>query len=211
MNVNRKDTILVAVLVNVGLLAVLFVTSLSTEETSPPLVVEQDEQVIEQEYVRHEPIPIETPALSHVPVDEVDEVLQKFVSRQEPVIEETPLSKPQDNTIEITVKRGDALDKIARANRTSVQEIKKLNKLTSDRLKIGQVLKIPLPDAIATAEPAKPVQQDTKEVWYDVQSGDNPWKIAKKFHVSYSHLLEINRLDEAKARNLKPGDKIRIK
>ncbi len=46
--------------------------------------------------------------------------------------------------------------------------------------------------------------------YYTVQSGDNPWKIAKKYHISYEKLLELNKLDEAKAKNLKIGQKLLI-
>lgn len=45
---------------------------------------------------------------------------------------------------------------------------------------------------------------------YTIQPGDNPWKIARKFHISFEKLLELNGLDEAKARNLKIGQTIRI-
>lgn len=42
-----------------------------------------------------------------------------------------------------TVKRGDTLSLIASQNRLSLQEIKNINGLSSDRLKIGQGLKLP--------------------------------------------------------------------
>jgi len=42
-----------------------------------------------------------------------------------------------------TIKPGDSLDKIARANQTSVQAIKDLNGMTNDRIVVGKVLKIP--------------------------------------------------------------------
>ena len=46
--------------------------------------------------------------------------------------------------------------------------------------------------------------------YYTVQSGDIPWKIAKKYHISYEKLLELNKLDLAKAKNLKIGQKLLI-
>ena len=48
------------------------------------------------------------------------------------------------------VKTGDTLGKIAQANGTSVKEIKALNGLTTDRIKVGDKLKLPAKSAPAT-------------------------------------------------------------
>ena len=53
--------------------------------------------------------------------------------------------------------------------------------------------------------------KDADGMFYVVQAGDNPWKIAKKFHLSFEKLLQLNHLDEAKARNLKIGQRLRIR
>ena len=47
-----------------------------------------------------------------------------------------------NNTNTYTVKSGDTLYKIAQNNSTTVDEIKRINNLTSNILSIGQVLKI---------------------------------------------------------------------
>ena len=44
-----------------------------------------------------------------------------------------------------------------------------------------------------------------------MKKGDNPWKIAKQFNVRFEDLLKMNNLDEERARNMKIGDKIRVK
>ena len=41
------------------------------------------------------------------------------------------------------VKNGDSLEKIARTHQTTVQAIKDLNGLTSDKIVVGKLLKIP--------------------------------------------------------------------
>jgi len=43
------------------------------------------------------------------------------------------------------VKRGDTLNKIARAHGTTVKAVKAANGLTSDRIAVGRVLKMPEP------------------------------------------------------------------
>lgn len=54
---------------------------------------------------------------------------------------------------EVTVKSGDSLWAIANENGTSVETIKKLNGLTSDSLKIGQVLNLPNKSANQSVRP----------------------------------------------------------
>ena len=51
----------------------------------------------------------------------------------------------------------------------------------------------------------------SSDALYTIKPGDNPWKIAKKFHLSFEKLLQLNHLDEAKARNLKVGQQLKIK
>lgn len=48
-----------------------------------------------------------------------------------------------DSSIPYTVKSGDSLEKIARAHKTTVDRIKKLNKMEQDMIVVGQRLKIP--------------------------------------------------------------------
>lgn len=64
-------------------------------------------------------------------------------------------------------------------------------------------------EAEKSAEPiqAKPVEpSEPKE--YVVQSGDNPWLIAKNHSVSLQELLELNDIKDAK--NLKVGDVLKL-
>ena len=76
-----------------------------------------------------------------------------------------------------TVKKGDTLWDIAKLYNTSVSELKSLNNLKSDILKIGQVIKIP-------------------NKIYVVKKGDSLWKIAKEYNTSISTLTKINNLKD---------------
>jgi LysM repeat protein len=130
-----------------------------------------------------------------------------------------PASPPPSTAIasahaEVTVKRGDTLEKIARAHKTSVEEIIKLNHLPSSFLRIGQVLKLPTKGSsvpkMATAQ-SRPRAPEAGLDYYTVKVGDNPWTIAMKHHLKVDELLKLNGLNEEKARKLKPGDRLRIR
>lgn len=79
-----------------------------------------------------------------------------------------------------TVKSGDTLYQIAQSNNTTVDEIKKLNNLTSNTLRVGQILKL--------TSPLLPV--DT----YIVKSSDSLYKIANQYNTTVDELKRINNL-----------------
>lgn len=54
------------------------------------------------------------------------------------------IPKKNNSTIDYTVKSGDSLWKISRLYNTTVAVIRELNNLTSDLLRVGQVLKLPV-------------------------------------------------------------------
>ena len=80
-----------------------------------------------------------------------------------------------------TVVSGDSLYKIAQKYNTTVDEIKRLNNLTSNLLSIGQVLKVP-------------EKEITVENSYIVKSGDSLYKIAQKYNTTVSELMNLNNL-----------------
>lgn len=222
---SRRDTIIIAVLLNAGLLIVLFATSLKTDKSEEipsaitVLASNQSEELLPE-------TPKATPIVAPSIPDQVDQAIQSYVTPQVATIAEsspnfladleplaTPAHQPQpqinvpeEKYKEVTVKKGDVLERIARQNQVSVSEIMKANKLTSTRLKIGQVLKIP--SATSTKTVSAPSASGTQ--YYTVKAGDNPWTIAVKHHMKVEELLKLNNMDEQKARRLKAGDKIRI-
>jgi len=86
----------------------------------------------------------------------------------------------------------------------SVDEIMKFNKMTNTRLQIGQELKLPKKTKAKKAS-------SPKQKYYTVKAGDNPWTIAKKNQMQVEELLNLNNMDEAKAKKLRPGDRLIIK
>lgn len=231
---SRRDTIIIAVLLNAGLLIVLFATSLKTSNTeSEPasvslaapsqaehpqaLVVQQPQNTdeVDQMIKQYQPPAIASQATETKPSFADD--LQAIATGESPIPTTSVANQPQQQEThteaafkEVKVKKGDALEKIARANHVSVDEIMKANNLTTTRLKIGQVLKIPAKGAKKTAASAS-TGTETGAKYYTVKNGDNPWTIAVKNHIKVEDLLKLNNLDEERARRLKPGDQIRIK
>lgn len=251
---SRRDTIIIAMLVNACLLALLFILAVNTDGDH---VIDHPE--ITKTIVDHYPqAPVSRPQTQNPIVlldtsvhDEVDNFLKDLASEnvaesilmdddgfielkkdvntvaKRPVKKEVLQTSNDANYVEVTVKRGDALEKIARSNGTTVEALKKANNLTSAKLSIGQILRVPLSEKI-DVEPAKTVQtaavQSPKATekkapvavasdvqYYVVKSGDNPWNIAKQFNVKFEDLLRLNNLDEERARNLKIGDRVRVK
>lgn len=219
---SRKDTIIIAVLINAGLLIVLFASALKS--STPEIAAAPKQNVITESPYKPEPV---------VTVgDEVDQALQKMAAATPPAtytppavpsfaedlkpftpIIESPVppasvavAPEEKEHSEVKVKKGDVLEKIARQHHTSVDAIIAYNQLGSTNLRIGQVLKIPSKKAAAPA--AQPKVDGHK--YYTVKTGDNPWTIAVKNHMKVEELLRINQLDQEKARKLKPGDKLLI-
>ena len=89
---------------------------------------------------------------------------------------------PTTSEITYLVKAGDSLYSIAETYKTTVDDIKKLNNLTSNVLSIGQTLKIP-----------KSIPS-TSKVEYVVKSGDSLYSIAQRFITTVSTLRTMNNL-----------------
>ena len=86
------------------------------------------------------------------------------------------------------VKKGDTLWDIARKYGMTVNELKELNNLSSNLLKIGQTLKIKQTDSKEESEQTKPLNT------YTVQKGDNLYSISNKYNTSVDELKKINNL-----------------
>ena len=234
---NRKNTILIAVMINAGLLAVLLITALTTQEeivpntalvgdAALPLPKFDDRPIFGEALpLRHEEPLVaasELPKIAELPLVVPEEPL---VHRLPPLVPEAislPAAAPEavaaapssPGLSEVIVKKGDNLEKIAKANHTTVSEIIKVNHLSNNSLKIGQVLKMPAERTVAAAA-SKPVEKkktaDLGPEYYTMKVGDNPWAIAMKHHMKVQELLRLNGLNEERARKLKPGDRLRIR
>jgi LysM repeat protein len=221
---DRKKTIMIAALINAGLLAALFIAALTTKEED---LVQSDvgSHKVEMEQA---PKPLFGEGSEFVsvapPLSDIIQPIEIPELKQDPIIHALPapvevaaVAPPapvafEPQMAQVTVKKGDTLDKIAKSYKTSVEEILALNKLPSSFLKVGQVLKLPPEKGIAPRAKAAPVEkQSASSEFYTVKVGDNPWTIAMKHHIKVEELLRLNGLNEEKARKLKPGDRLRTK
>lgn len=86
-----------------------------------------------------------------------------------------------------TVKKGDSLYSIANKYNTTVEELKRINNLTSNTLSIGQVLKLP------SDKPNK-IEQEKNTITYTIQKGDSLYSIARKYSTTIDKIKDLNNL-----------------
>lgn len=216
---NRRDLIIVAVIINAGLLVTLFVSSLKRDQEPQLARLE-----LPQEQVKNESL-APSPPKGGDPVDQVISHYTAMAKEEEKkeVVLPPPVLAPQPKVEEkapakvalkksplrvVTVEKGDVLEKIARSHGVSVDEIMKLNHLNNSRLQIGQELKLPEKKLAQKTPPPADKDQDK---YYVVKGGDSPWTIAQKNGIKVEDLLRLNNIDEEKAKRLRPGDRLRIK
>lgn len=115
--------------------------------------------------------------------------------------------------INYIVKKGDTLYSIARNNNVSADTIIKDNNLTSNNLKVGQTIKIRVPDngigAIEECfgEDYTPPESNTNTINYTVKKGDSLYKIANLYNTSVSAIIRLNNLT---TNNLSIGQVLKV-
>ena len=87
-----------------------------------------------------------------------------------------------------TVVKGDSLWSIGNRFGVTVQQIRDLNKLTSDTLSVGQVLLIPGTNEEDNGE------ENGAVFYYTVGRGDSLWSIARRFGVTVQEIKDANDL-----------------
>jgi len=212
---SRKSTVLIAALVNSAFLVALFSTAVRTSDreeqmASPQLTAEvapapalsTDGPGYKEENKNPQAVELPETLLHDVPQLKAKEPLATTPAKPK---ESAPRAKKTtEEFVEIEVKKGDVLERIAKANGTTVARLMEINNLKSPWLKIGQKLKVPRGEK-------KPSRIDSSPEFYTVKKGDNLWIIASKFKVSVSDLKRLNHLDDESAKRLKVNDQLRIR
>ncbi|QQZ37976.1 transglycosylase SLT domain-containing protein [Pseudomonas sp. SK2] len=104
------------------------------------------------------------------------------------------------------VKRGDNLASIAKANRVSVKDIQRWNKLQGNRLRAGQVLALRGGNAPSAAG-NRVASSQKRSTQYKVRKGDSLYLVAKRFNVEMKHL---KRWNPRSGHALKPGQTLTV-
>ena len=116
--------------------------------------------------------------------DDVNQLKNNYIKFADAVV--TAVSNYIDLPYELgnvyIVKKGDSLYSIAQKYNTTVDELRKLNGLTSNIINVGQILKLPEKENI--------VDYDL----YIVKKGDTLYKIANNYNISVNELKKINNL-----------------
>lgn len=97
-----------------------------------------------------------------------------------------------------TVKKGDSLWSIATSAGLTVEELKKLNNLSTNTLSVGQTLKI-------AQSASEKIPEDY--LIYSVKSGDSLYSIANKYNTTVNTLMSVNNLTSS---NLKINQQLLI-
>jgi membrane-bound lytic murein transglycosylase D len=112
--------------------------------------------------------------------------------------------------IRYKVKNGDTLSSVAQRFNTTPSEIRKINNIKGDTIKIGQTIKIGGRTGVSRSETItemqssskkaveKTIARDTEGNVYTVQKGDSLDKIARMNNTSLERLLELNGLEKTK-------------
>lgn len=106
-----------------------------------------------------------------------------------------PAAATSSSQSDYSVQSGDCLSKIAVKYSMTVAQLKSLNNLTSDRIYVGQTLKISTSGVPSTSVPTPaPTPNPTPTTNYPVKSGDTLGGIARQFGLTVQQLQSLNNL-----------------
>lgn len=119
-------------------------------------------------------------------------------------------------TTSYTVKRGDNLSRIAQQYDTSVRAIKAANGKSSDVIRVGETLIIPvegMSSSSSTSSSTSATQPTSAALsgptqTHTVKSGEYPGKIARQYGMTTSELLAINGISDP--RKLRVGQELTV-
>ena len=126
------------------------------------------------------------------PKDDVEQIKNNYEKYAEAVVRAVADYKSIKYTSPVggdyyTVKKGDSLWSIANKFGTTVKKLKEINKLSTNTLKVGQILKISPVDEVIPDE----------YLLYTVKKGDTLWDIAALYGTTVETLKNINNLNNS--------------
>lgn len=177
----RRDTIIAAVLVNAGLLIVLFASALKSDT--------QEQEYAASAPVRIEPLLEQSPNKEAVAAhgDEVDQVLKQYANPTPSVVSavQPALTQPVETAVQAPQNFADDLRAI------TLPEI-------STQTTAASIVPAPVQAAPAAA---------SSTTDYKVKKGDVLEKIARHHHCSVDEIMKLNKLSNA---NLRIGQNLKL-
>jgi peptidoglycan endopeptidase LytF len=223
----RRDAVLIAVLVNAGLLVFLFALAVTgSEDPGRSFLHSSGHELVELVPAASSGEESLRDGLHLASADAGSDSALAFVptiSLGEPELpthhETLAVAGGSAHKTTYTVKKGDALERIAKQHGISVANLMKANQLkSSSKLSVGQVLSIPTaevaqakPSVVQEVEASKGAATQVAAKFYTVQKGDNVWAIATRHQLKTEELLRLNKMTPEMARRLQPGDRLRVK
>lgn len=138
------------------------------------------------------------------PAEEMDEIEE--IEERESIVRRAE-SEPGSTTY--TVRTGDSLYQIAREHDMTVDELKALNNMESDMLRVGQ--RILVRETRSTPSIAESAEESTPQgrfVRYRVESGETGRTILQKFRMSEAELRALN--PGIRLQSISPGRQITV-
>ncbi len=105
------------------------------------------------------------------------------------------------------IKLGESLSYLAHKFKTTSKQIKQVNDLSSNKIKVGEYLIVPVAqtgqDNYTLSEDQREkrrlgIKRTGKKIIHAVVSGDSLWKIAKKYDTQIDNIVKWNHLDRNK-------------
>jgi LysM repeat protein len=149
-----------------------------------------------------------TPVVAPAPVRVTPTPTPTPTPTRTPAATTTPAPAPATSSATTyTVKSGDTLSGIAARFGTTATRLRNLNNLSSDLIRVGQVLKLP-GAATETAAPAPAPTPSTAPRTYTIKAGDSLSGIAARFGTTTRKLMNLN--DIADANRIRIGQVIKL-
>ncbi len=152
---------------------------------------------------------LETPPVKQEAVEAVNNIAQN-VPENTRQSEQTIPSTDSDNYIVHTVQPKETLYRISAQYGVSIEDIKKVNGLTSNNLQTGQQLKIPAKINASANNPAKLQETENPSIpeYHIVRPGETLYRIHVMYKVSIKKLRELNGLEN---NTIHVGQKIKLR
>lgn len=146
-------------------------------------------------------------------------------TKEKEAVKETTEATPQktevnDKNITLhVVKQGETLFSLSQSFKVDIETLRRLNNLTTDKIAVGSVVKIPTDSKTKVEEkieetktpattPAPTQMQEDKGTYHIVQPGETLYRIHINYKVSIKKLRKLNHL---RGNYIKVGQKIRVK